>query len=131
MRELERVEGDNQELRVENEAIGTRMHALEAEVGVLRNKVVSFDSHHLELASQRHRESHDGVGSGPIQVPETRTQFTAFACTGNDVTLLCPEGRTIQSTSAYYAQYSQCSDCCVPNPAIDCTQLMSQSHPQD
>ena len=67
--------------------------------------------------------------------PDTRSQYMAFACTNDMVTLSCPAGRTILVVSANYGQYdspnSECTDCCAPNPEYDCTELVEENRPSD
>ena len=66
------------------------------------------------------------------QEPDTRSQYIAFACTNDNVTLSCPAGRTILTVSAKYGQYDEfCTDCCPPNPAYDCTELVEENQPSD
>ena len=72
------------------------------------------------------------VQDRPDPEPETHTQFTALGCTGATVTLSCPGGRTILTTSANYGQYDNaCFDCCAPNPESDCTELVEENRPSD
>ena len=66
---------------------------------------------------------------------EDRSQFTAFACGDDMMTLSCPGNRWIAITKAVYAKYenpdSACSGCrCPPNPALDCTELIEENHPK-
>ena len=65
------------------------------------------------------------------QHPELRTQFTAFACTRANVTLSCASGRNIFTTSGYYGRNHQmdCAQCCGPNPALDCAELIEENRP--
>ena len=63
---------------------------------------------------------------------DSRSQFTAFACTNNTVTLLCHGGRTIRTETAYYGQHHYfCTDFCAPNPHLDCTELVEENRPSD
>ena len=72
------------------------------------------------------------VQDRPDPEPETHTQFTELGCTGATVTLSCPSGRTILTTSANYGQWAiACSDCCAPNPGSDCTELVEENQPID
>ena len=63
--------------------------------------------------------------------------FSALACVTDVAQLSCPDGRTINATSAVYGQYIYphgfaCpNDCCPPNPAHDCTELVYDNSPQD
>ena len=67
--------------------------------------------------------------------PDTRSQFTAFACTNDIVRLSCPGNRTILTVSADYGQYSsevtECTECCSHNPLHDCTELVEENRPND
>ena len=69
----------------------------------------------------------------PSPKPDTRSQFTAFACTFDLTTLSCPSGRTILATSAVYGRYDKTcdDDCCAPNPKDDCTELVEENSPSD
>ena len=63
--------------------------------------------------------------------------FSALTCVTDLVQLSCPNGRTINATSAIYGQYIYphgfaCpNDCCPPNPVYDCTELVHDNSPQD
>ena len=63
--------------------------------------------------------------------------FSSHGCVSGLVQLSCPDGRTINATSAVYGQYIYphgfaCpNDCCPPNPAHDCTELVYDNSPQD
>ena len=66
------------------------------------------------------------------EVPDTRSQFTAFACTLNNVTVSCPSNRTILMTSGVYGRYSQtCDECCPPHPTDDCSESVEEARPSD
>ena len=71
----------------------------------------------------------------PSPEPDIRSQFTAFACTLGNVTIACPNNRTIVMTSAVYGLFdspnSECSGCCAPNPQYDCTELVEENSPAD
>ena len=67
----------------------------------------------------------------PSPEPDTRSQFTAFACTLDNVTMSCPNNRTIMTTSGVYGWNEACSDCCAPNPGDDCTELVEENRPAD
>ena len=61
-----------------------------------------------------------------------------MACVTDLVQMSCPDGRTINATSAVYGQYIYphsftCtnSDCCPPNPVYDCTELVYDNTPGD
>ena len=57
----------------------------------------------------------------PNPEPDTRSQFTVFACTYDNVTMSCPNDCTILTTSTVYGRFVlPCEDCCAPNPAVDC-----------
>ena len=67
--------------------------------------------------------------------PDTRSQFTAFACTLGSMAISCPSNRTILVTSGVYGVFdspnSECTDCCAPNPQYDCTELVEEARPSD
>ena len=67
--------------------------------------------------------------------PDTRSQFIAMSYTSTLVTMACPDGRTILTTSAVYGVFdspnSECSGCCAPNPQYDCTELVEENSPSD
>lgn len=65
--------------------------------------------------------------------PDTRSQFTGFACTGAYMTLTCPGNRTIFLNNGTYGQHAlACSvGCCPRNPEYDCTELVEENRPQD
>ena len=71
----------------------------------------------------------------PSPKPDTRFQFTAFACTSAIVTMSCPNNRTILTTSGVYGLFdspdSECSGCCAPNPQYDCTEHLEEARPSD
>ena len=60
-----------------------------------------------------------------------RPQFTAFACTTDTVTMSCPNGRTILTTSAVYGLFYSQTSGCMPNPVYDCTELVEEARPSD
>ena len=64
--------------------------------------------------------------------PDTRSQFTAFACTGDTISFACPGNRTILMTTGNYGQHEiTCSDCCAPNQLQDCTEVIEENRPSD
>ena len=71
----------------------------------------------------------------PSSEPDTRSQFTAFACTLSNMIMACPSNRTILTTSGVYGLFdspnSDCSGCCAPNPEYDCTELVEENRVSD
>ena len=68
----------------------------------------------------------------PSPEPDTRSQFTALACTFDVATMSCSNNRTILTTSAVYGRYVEtCGDCCAPNPENDCTEIVEENRPSD
>ena len=126
---LERVEHENQRLSTENQRLSTENQRLSEENQRLA-ETVSQHNLRIETLEKPALLPRDHPHSAAPE-PETRSQFTAFGCTGDLVTLACPDGRQILTTSAYYGQYSACSDCCAPNPANDCTELVEENRPGD
>ena len=58
--------------------------------------------------------------------------YMAFACNQDIISLSCPSNRTINVTSAFYAQYTQaCSDTCCPPYPGDCKESMEENAPVD
>ena len=54
--------------------------------------------------------------------------YIAFACNQDFISLSCTNNRTINVTSAYYAQYTQaCSDACCPPHPEDCKESMEEN----
>ena len=124
----------NQRLTQENADLNDRLtqkiDALERENNRLNDEVQYLKDHQAKLASS--------VGQKATSLdpePDTRSQYMAFACTNDMVTLSCPSGRTILAVSANYGQYSsevtECTDCCAPNPEYDCTELVEENRPSD
>ena len=63
-------------------------------------------------------------------VPELYNMYTTIGCVNDVMNLTCTGGRTIVVTKALWGKYNlNCSDCCVPNPAYDCTVDMETNEP--
>ena len=130
-----------------------RVESLEAENANLKLAVNSLTKHNGDHRQENERlsranvaleqrverleavNSHQTTVLKPSPEPDTRSQFTAFACTFDNVTMVCPTGRTILTTSAVYGVYdtpdSACTGCCAPNPQFDCTELVEGARPSD
>ena len=87
-----------------------------------------------EIFDLKQQFSHTFVESSEL-MQDTRSQYTAFACATETVTMSCPGGRQIFIASAIYAvydaPYSTCDDCCPPNPEYDCFESVDQNRPAD
>ena len=107
------------------DALEQENHSLSAEVQSMKN---TPSTGKVAISDERNVTSSDPE-------PDTRSQFTAFACTSGMVTLSCPAGRTILTVTANYGQYdnpnSECTDCCAPNPEWDCTEVVEENRPSD
>ena len=108
------------------------MYALEQVDHRLNDEVQSLKdaTQDLEPVAPSYKQITRKVTSSDPE-PDTRSQFMAFACISGTITLSCPDGRTILTTSANYGQYdspnSECTDCCAPNPEYDCTELVEEN----
>ena len=108
-----------------------RLNSLEDENRELRQHIQELKAQ-TERCDKMTKDVHAKTRSTLDPEPETHTQFTALGCTGAMVTLSCPSGRTIMTTSANYGQYDDaCSGCCAPNPMYDCTELVEENRPTD
>ena len=71
----------------------------------------------------------------PSPEPDTRSQFTAFACTFDNVTMNCPDERKIWTNFAVYGRFknppTDCASCCAPNPQSDCTEVVEVARPDE
>ena len=110
-----------------NDRLTQKTDALERENNRLNDEVQSLKDAQAPAARSVERGT-----TSPGPEPDTRSQFTVFACTNDNVTLSCPAGRTILIVSANYGQYHYFSaDCCAPHPAYDCTELVEENQPSD
>ena len=133
----------NDRLTQENDDLRQSCESLTDKVEFLTQKLNTLEQeNHCETQSKKHVKTpgpaalsleRNMTSSDPE--PDTRSQFTAFACTNDMVTLSCPGGRTILTVSANYGQYnspnSECTDCCAPNPQYDCTEVVAENRPTD
>ena len=114
-------------LTQENNRLAKKINALEQENSRINDELLNM-KYAIATDARRNVTSSDSE-------PNTRAQFTAFACTNDIVTLSCPGGRTILTVSANYGQYSdevtECTDCCAPNPESDCIELVEENRPSD
>ena len=118
----------------------TRVVRLEAQNGRLSsaNKDLNERLSRANAALKRRVERLEAVNSQqtaalkPSPEPDTRSQFTTFACTLDVVRVTCPINRTILLTSGVYGRHaSVCGECCAPNPEYDCTELVEEAQPSD
>ena len=125
--ESDRLSKENADL---SDRLTQKIDALERENNRLNAEVQSLKDAPAPVAPSVEQKT---TSSDPE--PDTRSQFTAFACTNDMVTLACPDSRTILVVSAYYGQYSnsvsECTGCCAPNPQYDCTELVEENQPSD
>ena len=101
---------------------------------VLKLRVDDLEEKNQVLTQQFEQPSH--APQSPIQTvtsPVTFSQFTTLGCLSDTLTLSCPEGRKIFTTSAVYGQYAFTCDagCCAPHPLDDCTELVEENRPED
>ena len=82
---------------------------------------------HVITELRANSNCHDSMTS-----PESDSLFTAIGCFSDTLSLSCPTNQTITTTYAIYGKYADtCSDCCVPNPADDCTENVEAIRPGD
>ena len=125
------------------DSIQTRVHRLRSENTLLKYSLHNLESHvndHVDPLRDAIEALRAKIPKRWIRqfspVPTMHGQYTAYACGKNRMTLSCSRDKWIVVTRAVYGQYdnpsTNCSDCrCPPNPAMDCTELMEESYPQD
>ena len=65
-----------------------------------------------------------------VHDPTAYNMYTSFGCANDVISLTCPINRTIVITKAQWSKYYlECSDCCPPNPAYDCSVDMETAEP--
>ena len=112
-----------------NDRLTQKIDALERENNRLKLEVQSLKDAQAQGSVV---QSNKRNMTSPVQRPETHSQYMAFACTNDIVTLSCSTGRTILAVSANYGQYEfSCTGCCAPNPLYDCTELVEENQPSD
>ena len=120
--DIKRLTQENERLSLANEELNKRLSRANA---ALEQRV-----ERLEAVN-----SQQTTALNPSPEPDTRSQFTAFACTLSNVNMACPNNRTILTKSGvyglFYSPNSDCSGCCAPNPQYDCTELVEENSPAD
>ena len=132
-----RFKQENDRLSSDNDDVNQRLTRQNDDHRRLENRVTQLTH---ELNALKQSQTAENVNSQQQMTlnpqhpePDTRSQFTAFACTLNTGTMYCPSGRTILTTSGVYGRYNDACDdgCCAPNPMLDCTELVEDNSPSD
>ena len=93
---------------------------------------VKSDVYHLRTTRNEKSVNNQQVANLSSHAPDTRSQFTAFACTLDIVIVSCASNRTILITSGVYSRYLKTYDeCYSPNPIDDCSESVEEARPSD
>ena len=129
------MEAHNGRLTTANDALNERLLQQNDELQDLKR--LSFANSALEQRVERLEavNCQQITALNPNPEPDVRSQFTAFACAFENVTISCPKDRTILTTWAVYGLFdgpnSECTGCCAPNPQYDCTEIVEENSPSD